>query len=451
MTDLEDALEQHRPVLRYDKQEVYFADGGDLHRRPARSWPPPTARCWPPRARAAAKAAEAVVPDARRLRHRTQGLTPGPHRLLDGRLLQQARRLHNNNLYRNRMWPLAQGRDRRTWLQYRFFYFYNDYNLLGPLVPAGLHEVTGRWSSCGSAGSPDARPRGLRPAQTPPVAAVVEGQARGARGRRLLRRAARMPLSRPAPTGRRVVRPRRRRRLRARRRARWCATTTPTTVAAVAGLLGRHAAQPGRSIRPAPAAPAATRSGRPVGAARGRPRTARGWWDRRGQAAAGARIERLRRDGRRCGSSTQRARGRRCPAGAADRRPQLARRPAAAEAAAQRISAKSGVVEIPRGLRDDWRYDVTIRRRRPQGHSVREQARHAGRAVFDQPSRPTDDAVALSAVGGAATGSMGVVLASTTVGNLVIVGTGQRALNSRRPLPRNGRDSRAASRRTAAR
>jgi hypothetical protein len=57
----------------------------------------------------------------------------------------------------------------------------------------------------------------------------------------------------------------------------------------------------------------------------------------------------------------------------------------------------------------------------------------------------------LSAVGGAATGSMGVVLASTTVGNLVIVGTGQRALNSRRPLPRNGRDSRAASRRTAAR
>ena len=46
--------------------------------------------------------------------------------------------------YANRVYGhWATGSDGRLWLAYWFFYFYNDYNLIGPLIKAGLHE--GDW------------------------------------------------------------------------------------------------------------------------------------------------------------------------------------------------------------------------------------------------------------------------------------------------------------------
>ena len=146
MTDLKDALERHRPVLRYDKQEVYFADSAAIFTDgPAQEL-----------STADGAVLAAARPSGGEAKLKLSFLTPDDY--ATGRKVsrqdrigcattdysQQARRLHNNNLYRNRMYGRgATGRDGRVWLQYWFFYFYNDYNLLGPLVPAGLHE--GDW------------------------------------------------------------------------------------------------------------------------------------------------------------------------------------------------------------------------------------------------------------------------------------------------------------------
>jgi hypothetical protein len=52
--------------------------------------------------------------------------------------------MHSRPQYANRVYGhCATGSDNRLWLAYWFFYFYNDYNLIGPLIKAGLHE--GDW------------------------------------------------------------------------------------------------------------------------------------------------------------------------------------------------------------------------------------------------------------------------------------------------------------------
>jgi hypothetical protein len=56
----------------------------------------------------------------------------------------QARRLHADTNYANRVYGhVADEKGGSRWLQYWFFYFYNDYNLIGSLLKAGLHE--GDW------------------------------------------------------------------------------------------------------------------------------------------------------------------------------------------------------------------------------------------------------------------------------------------------------------------
>ena len=46
--------------------------------------------------------------------------------------------------YSSRVYGRAQaGSDGRIWLQYRWFYFFNDFRLLGPWLPVGVHE--GDW------------------------------------------------------------------------------------------------------------------------------------------------------------------------------------------------------------------------------------------------------------------------------------------------------------------
>jgi hypothetical protein len=146
MTDTRTLLQQHRPLLRYDKQEVYFADS-------ARIWtdgPEQVLRNDVGALLAAAKAtdgqAQLSLGFLRPGQYETGTVAAAKDRVgCTGRdYPQQARRLHMNPDYRNRMYGRsATGSDGRLWLQYWFFYFYNDYNLIGPFLPAGLHE--GDW------------------------------------------------------------------------------------------------------------------------------------------------------------------------------------------------------------------------------------------------------------------------------------------------------------------
>jgi hypothetical protein len=56
----------------------------------------------------------------------------------------QARELHKLPDYANRVYGhVVDDANGDRWLQYWFFYFYNDYNLIGPFIHAGLHE--GDW------------------------------------------------------------------------------------------------------------------------------------------------------------------------------------------------------------------------------------------------------------------------------------------------------------------
>jgi hypothetical protein len=146
-----DLLVRHQPILRYDSQEPYFADS-------AAEWTDNPGN----QLRRADGTAIAAAPD--RTGAVASGLPPlalrflGPHTYGDGTSVErtdvignaardypeQAKRLHADSRYRNQMYGhWAHGGDGRVWLAYWFFYFYNDFNLLGPLVRAGLHE--GDW------------------------------------------------------------------------------------------------------------------------------------------------------------------------------------------------------------------------------------------------------------------------------------------------------------------
>jgi hypothetical protein len=146
MTELAELLKRHRPILRYDSQEVYFADS-------AAEWtdnPQNLLRGPAGRTIAAARPSGAQAQlSLEFLCRRTypDGSKPqAEDRIGDStrNYVQQARLLHAEARYANRMYGRwARGGGGSTWLQYWFFYFYNDYNLVGDLFAAGLHE--GDW------------------------------------------------------------------------------------------------------------------------------------------------------------------------------------------------------------------------------------------------------------------------------------------------------------------
>jgi len=144
--DPEALLQRHIPVLRYDSQEPYFADAvsewtdnpcNQLRRvdgtviaaaTPVGDQPLLSLSFLDP---AGYPNGEAVADDDR--------IADTSHDYVA-----QAHALHAQPQYANRVhghW--ATGNDGRLWLAYWFFYFYNDYNLIGPLIKAGLHE--GDW------------------------------------------------------------------------------------------------------------------------------------------------------------------------------------------------------------------------------------------------------------------------------------------------------------------
>jgi hypothetical protein len=139
-------LQRHTPVLRYDSQEPYFADA-------ASEW---TDNPGNQLKRAEGTVIAAATPSG--------GQPPlslgflGPARYANGdpvlagdrigvtskNYVAEAQAMHAQPKYANRVYGhSATGSDGRVWLAYWFFYFYNDYNLIGPFIKAGLHE--GDW------------------------------------------------------------------------------------------------------------------------------------------------------------------------------------------------------------------------------------------------------------------------------------------------------------------
>ena len=140
MTDVRTLLERHRPRLVYDSQEAYFADS-------------------------AATLTDAPTNVLKRADGTVVAKPPklslaflGPHvygdgtRVLSSDLIgdttrnyaKNAAALHRKAQYRDRVYGHAR-RDAqgRLWLQYWLFYYYNDFQLIGPLVSGGKHE--GDW------------------------------------------------------------------------------------------------------------------------------------------------------------------------------------------------------------------------------------------------------------------------------------------------------------------
>ncbi len=134
-------LPRHVPLLRYDSQEPYFADA-------ASEWTDnPGNQLRRVDGTVIASAGAGLSLSFLAPVHYANGEAVSP----DDRIGDpshdypaQARALHSQPQYANRVYGhWATGTDGRVWLAYWFFYFYNDYNLVGPLIKAGLHE--GDW------------------------------------------------------------------------------------------------------------------------------------------------------------------------------------------------------------------------------------------------------------------------------------------------------------------
>jgi hypothetical protein len=140
MATTADLLERHKPVLKYDSQESYFADS-------AGEWTDnPGNKLTRADGSVIATAADILglgflgttyTNDERAAKTDVIGNPSKKYR-------EQARELHQQVGYANQMYghAVVDGND-DLWLQYWFFYFYNDYNLIGSFLHAGLHE--GDW------------------------------------------------------------------------------------------------------------------------------------------------------------------------------------------------------------------------------------------------------------------------------------------------------------------
>src|SRR5919204_509780 len=138
MPSTEELLKRHKPVLKYDSQEVYFADS-------AAEWTDnPGNVLLDASGRTVAVAGEGL--DLALLATACKDGTATDNDVIGDPARdyqEQARRLHAQDQYRNRAYGRAVVEGDVVWLQYWFFYFYNDYNLIGTVLKAGLHE--GDW------------------------------------------------------------------------------------------------------------------------------------------------------------------------------------------------------------------------------------------------------------------------------------------------------------------
>jgi hypothetical protein len=138
-TDAE-LLEQYKPFLKYDSHEAYFADsaaewtdnpGNRLMRSDG------TVLATAENGLGLAFLGATYAPNAAAAKTDVIGDPSGDY-------AKQARRLHALPDYANRVYGhVVDDAAGDRWLQYWFFYFYNDYNLIGTFLKAGLHE--GDW------------------------------------------------------------------------------------------------------------------------------------------------------------------------------------------------------------------------------------------------------------------------------------------------------------------
>jgi hypothetical protein len=138
-TDAE-LLERYKPFLKYDSHEAYFADS-------AAEWTDN------PGNRLMSSDGTVLATAGNGLDLTFLGVTYGPNAAAaktdvigasSRDYAKQARRLHALPGYANRVYGHVVGETAgERWLQYWFFYFYNDYNLIGSFLHAGLHE--GDW------------------------------------------------------------------------------------------------------------------------------------------------------------------------------------------------------------------------------------------------------------------------------------------------------------------
>jgi VPS62-like protein len=135
-----DLLKRHRPFLKYDSQESYFADS-------AATWTDnPGNRLLDKNGKELASAEHGLSPAFLGLTYPDKSKADARDRISNPSkdYREQARKLHENKRYRNRMYGHAViDSSGDVWLQYWFWYFYNDYNLIGNFLKAGLHE--GDW------------------------------------------------------------------------------------------------------------------------------------------------------------------------------------------------------------------------------------------------------------------------------------------------------------------
>jgi hypothetical protein len=133
MTDVRALLERHRPRLVYDSHEVYFADAAAI---------------WTDSPTNVLKRADGTViarPPRLSLAFLSTYTAARTDMIGDTTrdYAKNAAKLHAKVKYRNRVHGHARKDGQgRLWLQYWLFYYYNDYQLLGPLS-GGDHE--GDW------------------------------------------------------------------------------------------------------------------------------------------------------------------------------------------------------------------------------------------------------------------------------------------------------------------
>jgi hypothetical protein len=140
VTATAELLKRHKPALKYDSQESYFADS-------AAEWTDnPGNELRDARGKVLATAGHGLSPAFLGVEYPDGAGADKRDRITDpgNNYREQARKLHANRRYANRMYGHAVVDDHDDlWLQYWFFYFYNDYNLIGNFLKAGLHE--GDW------------------------------------------------------------------------------------------------------------------------------------------------------------------------------------------------------------------------------------------------------------------------------------------------------------------
>jgi hypothetical protein len=138
-------LQSHRPVLRYDSNESYFADSAaewtDHRGNRLKRGSEVLAAADPDGATPALSLAFLGTEYPDKVEAEKTDLIDCP----DQNYVADAAEMHQQAAYRNKMYGRAvrEPDGGSLWLQYWFFYFYNDFNLIGPLIKAGLHE--GDW------------------------------------------------------------------------------------------------------------------------------------------------------------------------------------------------------------------------------------------------------------------------------------------------------------------